>query len=223
MKKLLMATALTACFATPALADEFSGNVAFTTDYVFRGVSQTDESAAIQGGLDYTHDTGLHAGVWGSSIDFDSVDTGSMELDVYAGFANEYNGFTYDVGAIYYAYPGSDGDLNYDFWEAYFAVGYDFDVLALNAGVYYSPEFFGDTGDAVYTMAGVTVPLVEQFELGAHIGHQSIDDGEDYTDWSFAVNKNWMDFDFSVAYTDTDLDNNDLADERIVFSVSKSF
>jgi len=159
MKKLLLTTTLLASFAVPAMAEGVSGNLTFTTDYVFRGVSQTDEAAAIQGGFDYEHGNGLHAGVWGSNVDFNDTRDGSMELDIYAGFGNEVGAFSYDVGGIYYMYPGAESELDYDFWEAYVSAGYDFDAFAVSASINYSPEFFGDTGDAVYYAAGVDVPL----------------------------------------------------------------
>lgn len=223
MKKLLLTTALLASFAVPAMAEGVSGNLSFTTDYVFRGVSQTDESAAIQGGFDYVHETGLHAGVWGSNVNLETPNDGSLELDLYAGFANEIGAFSYDVGGIYYAYPGAANDLDFDFWEAYVSAGYDFETFAVSASLNYSPEFFGDTGDAVYYAAGVDVPLPHDFGLSAHIGHQDIDDSEDYTDWSVGVSKTWLEFDWGVTYTDTDLENADIDEARVVFSVGKTF
>ena len=59
--------------ATGAAAD-ITGNVGLTTDYVFRGISQTDEKPAIQGGLDYAHSSGAYAGVWASNVDFNDGD-----------------------------------------------------------------------------------------------------------------------------------------------------
>jgi len=223
MKKLLLTTTLLASFAVPAMAEGVSGNLTFTTDYVFRGVSQTDEAAAIQGGFDYEHGNGLHAGVWGSNVDFNDTRDGSMELDIYAGFGNEVGAFSYDVGGIYYMYPGAESELDYDFWEAYVSAGYDFDAFAVSASINYSPEFFGDTGDAVYYAAGVDVPLPHDFGLSAHVGYQDIDESTDYTDWSVGVSKTWLEFDWAATYTDTDLDAADIDDARVVFSVGKTF
>lgn len=222
-KLFLTTTAIIALGAGAAQAEGLSGNVGFATDYVFRGVSQTDESAAIQGGFDYEDPSGLHAGVWGSNVDFNNTQDGSLELDVYAGYANEVGDFSYDVGGIYYAYPGSDDSLDYDYWEAYLSVGYDFDMVGLSAGVNYSPEFFGDTGDATYVYAGVDVDLPHNLSGSAHVGHQEIDKSTNYTDWSVGLGYNWMDFDFAVTYTDTDLDANKLDDGRVVFGISRGF
>ncbi|MBE0616861.1 MAG: hypothetical protein IH608_02885, partial [Proteobacteria bacterium] len=94
----------------PALAEEeggwlaesnFSGNVAMTSDYVFRGISQTDSNPAIQGGFDYASPVGLYVGTWASNVAFG----GNIEMDWYGGFSNEVAGFSYDLGVIYYAYP----------------------------------------------------------------------------------------------------------------------
>jgi uncharacterized protein (TIGR02001 family) len=113
--------------------------------------------------------------------------------------------------------------LDYNFIEAYLAVAYDIDVATLHAGLNYSPEYFGDTGSAVYYYAGTHVPLEHDFSVSAHIGHQSIDDAEDYTDWSLGIGYNYMDFDFGLTYFDTNLDDDDNADSRAVLSVSRDF
>jgi uncharacterized protein (TIGR02001 family) len=113
MKKTLIATALMAAISTTALADGISGNVALTSDYVFRGVSQTDNQMAIQGGLDYEHPSGLYVGTWASNVSPDFFNgTGNdpqIELDLYGGYKGDLgNGIGYDVGYIRYQYPGYD-------------------------------------------------------------------------------------------------------------------
>lgn len=223
-KKLLMTSAVFFTVATPAMAESsLTGNVGLTTDYIFRGISQTDESAAIQGGMDYNDASGLHIGVWASNIDFNNPKDGSLELDIYAGFANEIGNFSYDVGGIYYTYPGSSSSLDYDYWEAYINGGYDFGVASVTIGANWSPEFFGDTGNSLYYYAGVDVPLPHEFGLSAHIGQQDIDKANDYTHWSLGVNRTWLDFDWAATYHDTDVKNDDNADARVVFSVTKNF
>ena len=223
-KTLFLATSAIIVFAAnTASAEGITSNIALKSDYVFRGISKTDENPAIQGGFDYADPSGLHAGVWGSNTDFNTADDGSLELDIYAGYANEIGAFSYDVGGIYYYYPGADSDLDLNFIEAYFAVAYDFDVALLSAGMNYSPEYFGDTGSAMYYHGGVSVPLPHDFSASAHIGFQSIDDAEDYTDWSLGLGYNYLDFDFGLTYFDTDLDDDDNADSRAVLSVSRKF
>jgi uncharacterized protein (TIGR02001 family) len=223
MKKLLLSSALIFMASAQAMASDgsVSGNIAFTTDYVFRGFSQTDENPALQGGFDYEDASGLHAGVWASNIDFNNTADGSLELDIYGGYQGEFEGVSYDVGGIYYAYPGSENNLNYDFWEAYVSGSYDFDGFSVNAGVNYSPEFFGDAGDAFYYYGGIDVALPYEVTLSAHYGHQDIDESADYNDWSVGVSRNWLEFDWSATYTEADVDNDDNADGRVVFSVGK--
>ena len=224
LKKIWMVSAICVCSSPVFAQTTISGNITLATDYVFRGVSQTDEGAALQGGMDIESDTGLHAGIWGSNIDFNNPGDGSLELDIYGGFQNKVGeNFSYDVGGIYYAYPGSAGSLNYDYWELYVSGGYDFDVASVHAGVYYSPDFTGNTGDAVYTIIGADVPLPEDFVLSAHYAHQSIDEADNYSDWRVGVSKNWLEFDWALNYHDTDINNNDNADGRVVLSVTKTF
>lgn len=237
MKKLLLSLSVVAisagAFATTARADTqvgdftFSGNAGLVTDYVFRGISQSDEGVALQGGFDVGHSSGLYAGVWGSSVDFNDDDEASVETDFYAGYSGEFNGFNYDLGGIYYAYPGADSDLDYDFFEVAAALGYDFDVAALSGSVNYSPNFFGDTGDAVYYATALDVPLPYDLSFTAHAGYQTIEDGEDYADWSLGLGYSIAGFDLSLAYYETDLDEPDECadgcDARIVAGISRSF
>lgn len=207
---------------------EVSSNIGFVTDYSFRGVSQSDESFAVQGGFDASHDSGVYAGIWGSNVDFNDGSEATLEVDLYGGYSNSLeNGLNYDVGAIYYYYPGADSSLNYDFWEASFALGYDFGAFSTSASVNYSPEFFGDTGDAQYYALNVDIPLPADITLSSHIGYQDIDESTSYTDWSVGFGYNYAGFDLSLQYVDTDLDEPsecaDGCDTRIIFGVSRSF
>lgn len=231
---LLGLTAATLLAATaPALAAEddhvFSANVALVSDYVFRGITQSNEEPTIQGGFDYEYaPAGLYAGVWGSGVDFADAST---ELDYYAGWRHSWDALSFDIGAIYYDYPGSDGSLEYDYWEGALAVGYDFDVAAATVAVNYSPEFFADSGDATYSAFYLDIPLPYSLSLTSHIGYQAVDDNDafalpDYTDWGVGLGYNFKGFDLAVTYTDTDLSESECADgcdERVIFSVSRSF
>jgi uncharacterized protein (TIGR02001 family) len=187
-----------------------SANVAFTSDYVWRGTSQTDNGMAIQGGLDYAHESGIYLGAWGSNVDFN--DDANVEVDLYAGYSNELsNGFSYDVGFIHYDYPGQSSS---DFDEVYLGIGYGF----LSAKVSHDSE-----NDNTYWEAGADVELPEGFGLGLHIGYSDPDTGTEVTDWKIGISKSYAGLDFELAYTDTDVSNNHLADGRGIFSVSKSF
>ncbi len=211
---------------------DVSANVGFVSEYSFRGIAQSDENFAVQGGFDVSHETGLYAGIWGSNVDFNDGDEANIEIDLYGGYSGSFKGLNYDIGLIYYAYPGADSSLDYDFWEGSFAIGYDFDLFSTYASVNYSPEYFGDSGDAQYYSLSVDVPLPKEFTLSAHVGYQEIDDNDafgvpDYTDWSVGLGYNFKGFDLSVQYIDTDLDEPeecaDGCDSRVIFGVSKSF
>jgi uncharacterized protein (TIGR02001 family) len=239
MKKFLLSGVALLCISGPALAEDsipgdFSTTIGFVSEYSFRGIAQSDERPAVQGSIDWSHDSGFYAGVWGTNVDFNDGDEAQLETDLYAGYSGDLNGFSYDIGAIYYAYPGADSDLDYDFYEAAFALGYDFDVLAVSTALNYSPDYFAGSDDAVYLAAYVDVPLpFLPFEtaLNASVGHQWIDDNdafgvEDYMDWGIGITSNIEGFDVGLRYIDTDLDEPDECadgcDQRVILSLSKS-
>src|SRR5690242_3455072 len=116
MKKLLLASAVAAALASPAAVmaqaasspHTVTGNLSFVSDYRFRGISQTFEGPAIQGGLDYSHASGLYAGTWGSNVSGLQYPNGaSMEWDFYGGYKFAAGPLNLDVGALYYWYPGA--------------------------------------------------------------------------------------------------------------------
>lgn len=239
MKKLMTSVAMGAVLAgagTTAQA-EFSGNVALTSDYIFRGISQTSEDPAVQGGFDYAHDSGFYLGTWASSLEFgeDSsvVDPASMELDLYAGYSGNINGaLSYDVGVLRYMYPGASKSLNYDFTEIGGSLAYDFGAAAVTVGLYYSPDYFASSDKAIYYYADVAVPLPAEFAVNFHVGHQTIDDNAtfgtpDYTDYKVGVSKEIAGFGLALDWVDTDLSKSEcfggsnLCDSRVVFTVSK--
>jgi uncharacterized protein (TIGR02001 family) len=88
----------------------FSATMTFATDYLFRGVSQTDNNPAAQGSFDYKHPIGVYLGIWGSNVD-DYISEGNVELDVYGGYGRElFTNLNMDVAVFYYYYPGSGDD-----------------------------------------------------------------------------------------------------------------
>jgi len=198
--------------ATAASA-EISANVAMTTDYVWRGVSQTNEDPAIQGGFDFAHDSGLYFGTWGSNVDFGSVE--HMEMDLYGGMAKEFGDWSVDVGFIRYMYFSDDNDI--DFTELYGSVGYGpFSVKISN-------DFDNDN---LYVEAGADFELANGFGVSAHVGKYDFDSGDDYVDYSVGVSKEVAGLGLGLTYYATNGNGKDLfgdlADGRLVFSVSKS-
>ena len=210
---------------------ELSANVALTTDYVWRGYSQTDEEAAIQGGFDITHESGVYLGTWGSNVDFgeeEAADRASMELDYYLGYANELpSGGTYDIGYIYYSYPGAGDNLNYDFDEFTLKLGYALNNTELSFGYAYAREFFADVDSAHHFELSASHDLGNGFGLEGHIGRQTFSDnelaGDDYTHYGLSLSHAWMGVEVALAYSGTDVDDVDVADDRLVLTVSKTF
>lgn len=202
-----------------------SGNVALLSDYVFRGQSQTDESAAIQGGFDWSHESGFYVGAWGSNVDFGT--SAQAEVDYYLGYSGSVSeSVGYDVSYIYYSYVG-ESPFNYQ----EFALS--FSLHDVTVGVNYSNEYLGDGGeDFYYFHTGYSFALPQEFSLDLHYGFNSADNmditfdgtGDDsYSDWSVGIGKEVAGLGFSLTYYGTDISSgNPLADDRVVFGVSKS-
>ncbi len=240
MHKMILAGGLLAC-ASVASAEEspFTGNVALTTDYAFRGISQTAEDPAVQGGFDFAHKSGVYAGVWGSNLNFGETVTNDahLETDLYAGYRWEMAKVKWDVGAIRYVYPGAMSEFDYDFTEVY--VGAGFGPVSLKAS--YSDDFTGDlvgTDDesAYYVEANASFDLPMDIALGLHVGMSDGDyfdfEGDafvDYVDYKVSVSKQVAGFGVSLAYVDTDLSGDFeiesgpfATDERFVLTLSRS-
>lgn len=226
--KTLIASALIAGSSAVAAESAFSAsaNVAMTTDYVFRGLSQTNEDPAIQGGFDISHDSGFYLGVWASNVEFDS--TAQSEFDIYLGIGGEAgSGLGWDVGVLAYLYPGSEGDDDGgDTVEWYGKLSYSFggDLSpTVGFGIAYSDDFYL-LGDGLYISGSIDLSLPSDFAIGASVGDTNIDaDGFDYTDWKVYISKEVGGFGFELAYTDTDIDDCTVCDGRAIFTVSKSF
>lgn len=217
MKKTLLSISLTSLLAatsllsTQALAVEgLSANVAASSNYIWRGVSQTDNAAAISGGIDYADDSGFYAGAWASNVDFG--DDASAELDFYLGFSGQLNeDVSYDVGYIYYAYPDSaqtDSTNEYDFGEIYGSLGYSYFSLSASYGIHNDDgAAFADA--SLYIAAGAEFEVADGLTLAFHLGDYSFDDAmiaEDYNDYSVSLSKDG----FTFAVSDTDIDNDDM-------------
>ncbi|MCB1675311.1 MAG: TorF family putative porin [Halioglobus sp.] len=210
-----------------------SGNIALTSDYRFRGISQSDESPAIQGGFDVEFSPGFYLGTWGSSVDFDSNDgyDGSLELDYYAGWAGSIgaSGIGLDVGYIYYDYPGDNGAKG-DYQEVYLKTSW----RNLTLGAAYSDDYYAQTDEFWYLSGDYSVPLTDTLSLGLHAGYNMLEQGggflssdEDaYTDYSVSLTWSGAGVDISLAYVGTDLDDRDVfgtdwADDTAIIAISK--
>lgn len=232
MRNLLVLGVIAAAAAAPAFAQDvtISGNVALATDYTFRGVSQTDESPAIQGGFDATFgSSGFYAGTWASNINF-GTGGANMELDVYGGYKFAAGPVNFDVGVIGYLYPGAaDDGADLDYWEGYIkpsiALSKEF---TLGGAVYYSPEFTGESGDATYVEVNGAYAVSPELTFSGAVGMQTVEtDGffageDDYTTWNIGGTYTAMGLGFDLRYVGTDVDNAPIYDDRFVFSIKKA-
>lgn len=130
--------------AVSAADNPITANVTVATDYRFRGISQTLNGPALQGGFDYAHSSGFYVGNWNSNVDFGNAAAAAganLEMDLYGGYKGEYSGLGYDVGAIRYYYPSA---LGYDTTEIYGGVSYG----PLSGKLFYtvSDGYFGYRG-----------------------------------------------------------------------------
>ena len=140
--------------------------MAGTTDYTFRGISQTSQGAAVQGSFGWSKDftvgkqkVGAYASAWGSNLNFKDGDQADLEIDYSGGLTTTVSGLKLDAFAVGYTYPDARSSLNYDYVEAAFGADYDFGIVDVGGQFYWSPDFFGGIGDAYYVSGVVNVPL----------------------------------------------------------------
>ncbi len=227
MRMTLVAAALITAFASitsqaaePASPHTFTGNFNFTNNYMYRGLTQTDDKPALQGGFDYSHASGVYAGTWASNISWlDASGKSSMEWDVYGGYKFNAGPVAFDVGVLQYVYPGAkvDGVTSADTTELYGAATW----MGLTAKYSHAvTNLFGveDSEGSYYPELNYSAELGSGFTASAHIGRQHIEKGTSYNDWKLGVSKEILGLTVGAYYVDTDISK-----PRAVFTVGKSF
>lgn len=197
-KKTVVAGALAAALAPmtafsadppPTPEHNFTGNVGIYSQYIFRGLTQTNKEPAIQGGFDYAHKSGLYAGTWASNISWlrDSglySAGGSGEFDFYGGWKPTWGDFTFDLGTLYYWYPGDPNivgnplNIKANTWEIYGAVTWKWFTAKYSHSI--QKDTFGvrDADGTYYIDLSASVPLgdfvkpLTGFTFLAHWGTQ---------------------------------------------------
>jgi uncharacterized protein (TIGR02001 family) len=237
MKKLFLALMMVAGISVAQA--QVTGNLGLTSDYRFRGVSQTQNAPAVQGGIDYNHKSGFYVGNWNSSVSSDLYTNGSgVESDLYAGFKSKFLGFDLDVGSMNYFYPRATNNTstNFDTNELYVAVGKG----PLTAKVSNSlSNYFGtaNSKNSQYYQADIAQPLGKsKISLLAHIGRTEVNNKSslNYTDYNVGLGYNLQGWDLAAKYytntgtTSTFQTANTINGQRLykdatVVSVSKSF
>ena len=192
MKKLLLALALSAGFVASAQA-QLTGNLGLTSDYRFRGVSQTQNAPAVQGGMDYAHKSGLYVGNWNSSVSSQVYTAGAgLESDLYAGYKKEIvKGITVDVGSYNYFYPRATTSArtgsNFDTYEGYVGLGYR-DIISAKYSRTLGHGYFGTANaqGTTYVQADgrLPVPGIKNLAVVAHYGRTNVANStvNDYND-----------------------------------------
>lgn len=212
----LLAAALVAAAGSAQAQGDVSFNVAVANDYVFRGVSQTDNNPTLQAGVDYTNG-GFYLGGWASNVDFGS--DADIEVDLYGGFRGALTeSLSYDVGVITYVYPGED-DLNVTELKA--GLGLTTGALSTGVTVFYEPDV-----EYTYVEGSAAYAFTEKLKGLATVGNFSPDAGTEYVNWSLGGAYAFSAFDLTLKYTDTDIDDafaGDVADENFVVMISKYF
>lgn len=216
-----------ALYAAPALAGDetdppsavtVSGSATVVSDYRFRGISQTDKDFAVQGGITVSHDSGLYATIWGSSIDDYVAAGGDQEIDFVVGYKKEVaSGTTIDAGVTYYYYPGAEKlvpGYDSDFFEPYVSLSHTFGPVtgkvsaayawkqnALSVGSGKEDNFYlgGDLS------AGIpNTPISVSGHVGHSFGPSYLTIGKGYTDWNLGATYTTGPMTFGVSYVDTD-------------------
>lgn len=213
-----------------------SGSVFVISDYLYRGISQTDEGPALQGSLTLNTESGWYLSGWGSNIKFGQ---GSMELDISAGRSfTVVPDWTVDLGLMQYRYPQGDSSTDqFNFIEGYGKLKYQ----DWTFGLALTDDYFGTgVGKFWYLSADWNQQLTEDLQLQWHLGYNkfanalefknflaaAVEDGAGYADWGVKLNTTQLGLNWSFGYAGTSVRSaacNELCDNRVLISVGKSF
>lgn len=205
-----------ACVSGQAFAGA-TGNIGAYNQYVFRGVDQTSNGAAVQGGLDYASDSGVYVGSWASNTSF-----AGTEVDLYGGYAGKIGELGFDVGGLYYYYTDASA---FNTLEGYFGLSYQ----ALSAKYFYTSDYFGTDESASYLTGTVGLPLSPTLKLSLNVGYNFGDGvkatfGDDYYDYGATLSKDiGSGFSASFAAIGNDLEGTGLDKGKVVIGLKKSF
>ena len=244
----MLFTAVTANAADPITV---TGSAALTSDYLFRGVSQTSNNAAVQGAMTFTHESGAYFGLWGSSI---ATGAGGLELDTLFGYGGKAGEVAYDVGFMRYNYPGlnektggyldakTTAPVDTDYNEIYASVS----MMGAKLGLNYSPDYFAESDKFLYVFASYGAEIAG-VGLSASVGMNKFDDAsrmsqalgltanmdDSYMDYKLAASKSIAGLTFEGAYIGSDIDSkyclnvsgteNGLCEPRFVVTMTKGF
>lgn len=216
-------------FTGSVQADQLTANAGVNSNYLWRGLTQSVNEAAVSGGIDYTTDRGFYVGTWVSNVSYAADDIYSYEHDMYGGYAFEAGGAFFDIGYLYYNY---DEEAEFDFSEIYGSVGIGAFTVGLNLLVDTEAEEgagqdFG-FGEAYYVYADYATEIRDGLALGLHVGYHEGDFSEAfngvpgaYVDYNVSLSKDG----FLFMVTATNLDDvgpDNLDNDAVKFVVGYS-
>jgi len=238
MRKTILSLALAAAVTMPGLAGAQSataaepksphtitGNLGLFSSYRFRGIDQTFGEPALQGGVDYSHSSGVYLGNWNSNVNEGAgFPGGNLEMDFYGGWKHSWGDFGLDVGAIYYYYPGTSAGTGIAFSPANNRTGQvasgsvsNFEIYVGGSWKWFSLKYFWsvddyfstpDTKNSNYTDLSFAYDFGSGWGVNAHLGYlkfKNMTNG-DYTDWKLGVTKDVQGWVFGASYIDTNAD-----------------
>ena len=216
--------------SSPTIAADFGGYVAITTDYVKRGVTQSDSDPALQLGAEFSFDSGFYLGAWGSTIDINNGPTRQrdQEVNYYAGYVlSATDSLRFSATAVAYVYPGQTGNVDYDYQE-YSLTGNFEDRVWLE--IAYSPDLYNSGHASTNIDLYAEWPLNNHWAVGAGVGHYDTSrlTGKSYRYWQLGITKSFRWADIDLRFHDTDtwvpiISNPDRAKSRAVLKIQIPF
>ena len=208
--------------AEPVAEDEESGsnltwNLSATSDYVFRGVTQTNYKPALQGGLDYAFgDSGFYVGAWASNVDFADPDGPDVEVDYYVGYSTDVSDtWNMDFSVVNYAYLGEReayGSLNY---TEFFAKTTYNEMLTFT--VAYANDYANLDFSSLYFNVAGEWEVGNEVSLNAGVGRTNFsDDNGSYTDWNLGVSRQFGPVNAALNYHETNLPDGKASDTVVL-------
>ena len=235
-KSLILSTAIAGVLTSGSVLADLSGNAAISSNYIWRGVTQTTDQAAGSGGIDWSGDSGVYVGTWVSNVNFDNSDDG-YEMDVYAGYGGKAGDLGYDVGVISYQYPVTP---DFNFTEVYASLSYEVITVGLNAtvdtasgndaennpaasGLFDEGDLYlslsADVTDTISIYAGSYMFDNDGADYSASGGAGPLGD-LDYIHYGVSLSKD--DFTFAMDKNDIDVPAADASTDNVRFTVSWS-
>jgi uncharacterized protein (TIGR02001 family) len=214
----LTAEADVADVAEEETESNFSWNLALTSDYVFRGVSQNARDPALQGGLDYAFgDTGFYVGAWGSNVDF-GPGSPDIEIDTYVGWNTDMtDSLNLDIMLTRYNYYGED-EVDFGAIDYNELIG----VLTWNEMIAFTAAYTNDYSNSGISSTYVNITgeweVADSFNFTAGVGRSDFEDIDGYTDWMLGINRDFGRVNAALNYYDTnvDLDGERLSDALVL-------